>query len=68
MGLDMYLYRMPRYKSATAKDVRVVEEYLDWKREKSDPNSKYKNCTMEKWCGIKYKEVNKEFVKFYHQF
>lgn len=68
MGLDMYLTRMPRYKEATAHDVRVVEEYLGWKREKNDPNSKYKNCTMKEWCGIDVKKVNKEYVKFYEPF
>ena len=68
MGLDMMLYRMPRYKDATAKDVTIVEEYLGWKREKDDPNSEYKNCTMKKWCGIDYKEVKRKFVNFYKKF
>lgn len=34
MGLDMTLYRMPRYKNATASDVNAIENYLDWQKEK----------------------------------
>lgn len=34
MGLDSYLYRMPRYKGVTVHDVHAIEEYLNWQREK----------------------------------
>lgn len=34
MGLDSYLYRMPRYKNTTASDVNAIENYLDWQKTK----------------------------------
>lgn len=34
MGLDMMLYRMPRYKKATASVINAVEGYLDWQKAK----------------------------------
>ena len=34
MGLDSYLYRMPRYKETTASDVNAIENYLDWLKAK----------------------------------
>lgn len=49
MGLDMYLERMPRYNGATAKDVRRVENYLDWIRAKFD-GSEYAKCSFVEWC------------------
>ena len=36
MGLDMYLNRMPRYKGTTAQEVYVIEEYLNWQKEKAE--------------------------------
>ena len=68
MGLDMYLNRMPRYKDATAQDVSVIQNYLDWKAAKVQ-GSKYANCTLEKWCGIKWRDIpNKEYRDFYSKF
>lgn len=68
MGLDMYLYRMPRYKDATARDVENIENYCDWKKNKEDPKSSYKHCTLKEWCGVPYKDLNKDFLKYYKQF
>ena len=34
MGLDQYLYRMPRYKNTTASEVNAIESYLDWQQKK----------------------------------
>ena len=69
MGLDMYLERMPRYKGATAKEVSAIENYLDWKQNKEDPQSGAKNCTLKKWCGLDYKDVPKgNMMKFYKPF
>jgi hypothetical protein len=68
IGLDMYLNRMPRYKSATASDVSVIENYLDWQKEKKE-GSEYANCTLKEWCGI---DINKmpdiDVVEYYMQF
>ncbi len=64
----MYLNRMPRYKSATASDVSVIENYLDWQKEKKE-GSEYANCTLKEWCGI---DINKmpdiDVVEYYMQF
>lgn len=68
MGLDMMLYRMPRYKSATASDVSVIESYLDWQKAKKE-GSEYADCTLKEWCGI---DINKmpdiDVVEYYMQF
>ena len=69
MGLDSYLYRMPRYKGATVHDVHVIEEYLNWQREKAEGN-KYFNCnTLKEWCDIDDSELpSKEIIEYYKQF
>ena len=63
MGLDMYLERMPRYRSATASDVCAVEDYLDWLRAKAD-GKESANCPFTEWCGRK-KSPNKAYIEFY---
>ena len=68
MGLDMYLNKMPRYKKATATDVSAIENYLEWKKAK-EQGSKYANCTLEKWCGVKFSELPPtEYRIFYKKF
>lgn len=49
MGLDMYLMKMPRYQGATAKDVTNIENYLYWLTEKENPESKYKDYSLDQW-------------------
>lgn len=66
MGLDMYLERMPRYKNATASDVKAVECYLDWQRRKAE-GSEYANCTFKEWCG-RDEIPSKEYINFYSAF
>ena len=66
MGLDMYLNKMPRYRGATAKDVSVVENYLDWMKAKAK-GSEYANCTFEEWCGEKKKPAQ-SYIDFYSDF
>ena len=69
MGLDSYLYRMPRYKGATVHDVHTIEEYLNWQRIKAEGNE-YANCnTLKEWCGIDDSQLpNKEVIEYYKQF
>ena len=69
MGLDSYLYRMPRYKGATVRDVHAIEEYLNWQRIKAEGNG-YANCnTLKEWCGIDDSQLpNKEVIEYYKQF
>lgn len=69
MGLDSYLYRMPRYKGATVHDVYAIEQYLGWQRIKAEGNE-YANCnTLKEWCGIDDSKLpNKEVIEYYKQF
>ena len=60
MGLDMYLERMPRYRGATARDVRAVENYLSWLEQKKEGYDE----SFEKWCGLK-KTPSKDYLEFY---
>lgn len=68
MGLDQYLYRMPRYKNTTASEVNAIENYLEWQQKKKE-NNKYANCTLKEWCGIDISEVpDIDVVEYYMQF
>ena len=70
IGLDSYLYRMPRYKGATVHDVHAIEEYLNWQRIKAE-GSEHANCcnTLKEWCGIDDSQLpNKEVIEYYKQF
>lgn len=64
MGLDMHLYKMPRFKNATAKDVALIEDYFTWKESGQD-------CTLKEWCGkeIDFNSVRMgDMIDFYEQF
>lgn len=64
MGLDMYLERMPRYGNTTPHEIGAIESYFDWKE-----NSEAKKYSMEKWCGIPFKDVPPKNVRdFYAPF
>lgn len=69
MGLDSYLYRMPRYKGATVHDVYTIEQYLDWQRKKAEGNE-YADCnTLKEWCDIDDSELpSQEVIDYYKQF
>lgn len=62
MGLDMYLYKFPRYKNATPKDVEDVEGYLSWR------DGKDKDYTLVQWCGVSETDINTDFLEHYQQF
>ena len=47
MGLDMYLYRAPRYKNTTIKQINDIEAYFRWKNDK-----KAQEYTLKAWCGV----------------
>lgn len=67
MGLDMYLYRMPKFKNTTPKEMIAINNYFDWKRSKEE-GSKYANCTLKEWCGISENDLNGEAIEFYKSF
>lgn len=64
MGLDSYLEKYPRYKNAKPSDIYFIENYFSWKVAKSEGNPRA-NCTLKKWCGRDYKDLNRDFVGFY---
>ena len=69
MGLDSYLYRMPRYKGATVHDIHAIEEYLNWQRIKAEGNEYANYNTLKEWCGIDDSQLpNKEVIEYYKQF
>ncbi len=62
MGLDQYLYRMPRYKNTTASEVSAIENYLDWQKTKNE-------CTLKEWCGVDLREMPVlDVIEYYTQF
>lgn len=52
MGLDMYLYRYPRYKNYGARNVKAFCEYRQWQN-----NERAKEHTFEGWCGYKESDL-----------
>lgn len=65
MGLDMYLYKMPRYRGTTAKEVSNIESYLEW-LEKKEAGNEYANCSLEEWCGISEDKLpSQKVIEFY---
>ena len=59
---------MPRYKDATPKDVSAIESWLHWKETRKQGN-RLANCTLEKWCGIKWKDMpSKDYRDFYSKY
>ena len=68
MALIMYLTRAPRYENITAKEVHLIESYLNWQREK-EIGSKYASETFEKWCGHSESELpDKNVINYYKPF
>ena len=64
MGLDQYLYKAKRMDGITPKDIEAVQCYLDWKEKKAEGND-YAKCSLQKWCGIPYKDVPRKAIDFY---
>lgn len=66
MGLDSYLNRMPRCGKTTAKEVSIIESYLDWMRDKDNPKSSAGKYTLKEWCGVDEKDLPTEpIIDFY---
>ena len=62
MGLDMYLVKMPRYKTATARLVETIECYFHWKAYKENEG----DLTFQKLYGRN--PPPKEYIDFYEKF
>lgn len=68
MALIMYLTRVPRYENITAKEIHLIESYLNWQHEK-EIGSQYASETFEKWCGHSESELpEKNVINYYKQF
>lgn len=62
MGLDMYLDKVRKLREGvTLKELRNVDEYFGFK----ERGEKYKKCSMKKWCGIDYRDVDRGLAKAY---
>ena len=69
MGLDMYLYRMPRYEDTTPEQITALEEYLRWKTYRTNSQSNARRYSFKEWTGGDYNDVPRGNVrKFYEQF
>ena len=65
MGLDMYLYKTPRYRGTTAKQVSTIESYLDWLENKEN-GGKAADYTLKEWCGVSEEELpSQKVIDFY---
>ena len=61
MGLDMYLDKVKRLNGATPRDVNVTEKYFGYLMRPS----KYRDISMEEWCGVDQDEVNYDIADAY---
>ena len=65
MGLDMYLYKMPRYRGTTAKQVSTLESYFGWIENKED-GGKAADYSLEEWCGVSEDNLpSQKVIDFY---
>lgn len=61
MGLDMSIYRFPRYKHYGPKEMMAANEYFDWLE--SEEGQKH---TFTEWCGVKEEDLpRKEDLEFF---
>ena len=64
MALIMYFNRAPRYDGITAKDIKLVESYYAWKKERA-LGGPYSCNTLEEWCGIPESEMPHKYAVNY---
>lgn len=64
MGLDMYMYRMPRHNGTTITDVMAIEsffKYLKYVKEREG------DCTFEEWNGFFFKHLPDRTVREFYK-
>jgi hypothetical protein len=65
MGLDMYLYKMPRYRRTTAEQVSTIESYFNWLENKEE-GGKAADYSLEEWCGVSEDNLpSQKVIDFY---
>ena len=67
MGLDMYLYRMPRYKNTTPQQISALEDYFRWKADRKNPTSNAKRNSFKGWTGTDYNDVPRGNVRQFYE-
>lgn len=64
MGLDMYVYRYPRYKHYRPETIDAVHDYIEYM---NDPDAK--KYSLKAWCGVDPGMLpTKEDIKYLMQF
>ena len=64
MAIIMYFNRAPRIEGVTAKDIKLVESYYTWKKERA-LDGPYSCDTLEEWCGVPETEMpHKNIVNY----
>ena len=61
MGLDQYLYRAPKHKGTTIKQINAMENYFNWK-----DNKDAKKYTLKQWCGVDEKDLPSQEIQDYY--
>lgn len=64
MGLDMFLFRMPRYKDTTARQIRAIEENISWQDAIASGKCK-RSMSMKEWSGYSQDDLPSEDA-FWH--
>lgn len=54
MGLDMYLERCKKRDSATAREVLLVDKWIDW----LERDDEYRDCPPCEWNGLKDEDIS----------
>lgn len=68
MALILYLNRAPRYENITAKEIKLIESYFLWKRER-EIGGKYGCRTFEEWGGVPESALpHKYAINYYRPF
>ena len=69
MGLDMYLYRAPRYDGVAPTQINDMQGYFDWLESKANPKSAARRCTLKAWCDVDFRKLPKKVIRdFYKQY
>jgi len=66
MGLDMFIFKIKRYKNATLKDVSAVEALLDLRRYRKEHPEYHKS--FKEWYGGRCETPSKDLIDFYSKF
>ena len=68
MALIMYLTRAPKYENVSMEDIKTMESYFAWQREK-DIGGRYACNTFEEWCGKSESCLpNSDVINYYKDF